>query len=149
MKRALRRLLVLGALLISSACALPTWPANAPLTSGYGVRFFGARPDIHRGVDLDVPIGTPIVSMAGGTVRFAGWMRGFGNVVFIDHAGGLTSVYAHLSEIQVSEGQGVSTAQQIGLSGDTGQVTAPHLHFEVWRFGRPVDPIAVLGGPPG
>lgn len=106
-------------------------------------------PDLHRGVDLDVPVGTPVVSMTSGRVRFAGTMRGFGRVVFIDHAAGYMTVYAHLSEIQVAAGQPVSHAERIGLSGATGSVTAPHLHFEIWRHGRPVDPIAVLGGPPG
>lgn len=131
-----------------AGCALPTWPVHAPLTSGFGLRFDGIRPDLHRGVDLSVPIGTPVVAMASGTVRFAGTMRGFGNVVFIDHRAGLMSVYAHLSRIEVTTGATVRTADPIGLSGATGQVTAPHLHFEVWRYGRPVDPIPILGGRP-
>lgn len=144
MRRGLWVALVVGA----SGCALPTWPVHAPLTSGFGLRFDGVRPDLHRGVDLSVPVGTPIVAMASGTVRFAGTMRGFGNVVFIDHRAGLMSVYAHLSRIEVRAGESVRTAQQIGLSGATGDVTAPHLHFEVWRYGRQVDPIAILGGRP-
>jgi murein DD-endopeptidase MepM/ murein hydrolase activator NlpD len=109
----------------------------------------GGRPDIHRGVDLNVATGTLVEAMADGTVRFAGAMRGFGNVVWIDHAGGIESVYAHLSVIQVDDGQRLSAGDPIGLSGATGDVTAPHLHFEVWRWGRPVDPIPVLGGKPG
>ena len=118
------------------------------MTSGFGLRFDGARPDLHHGVDFSVPVGTPIVAMVSGTVRYAGWMRGFGNVVFIDHSLGLMSVYAHLSRIDVAAGAEVDTAQQIGLSGATGNVTAPHLHFEVWRYGRAVDPIPILGGRP-
>jgi murein DD-endopeptidase MepM/ murein hydrolase activator NlpD len=121
---------------------------DATLTSGFGVRFLGARPDIHRGVDLDVPTGTPVQAMAGGRVRFAGVMSGFGNVVWLDHDGGLVSLYAHLSEISVRDGQEVTAGDLLGRSGATGSVTAPHLHFEVWRWGRPVDPIAILGGKP-
>lgn len=131
-----------------SACGLPRWPVDAPLTSGFGLRFQGLRPDLHRGVDLSVPTGTPVAAMASGYVRFAGVMRGFGNVVWIDHAGGITSVYAHLSEIHVRAGERIGTGYLVGLSGATGDVTAPHLHFEVWRWGRPVDPIPVLGGRP-
>lgn len=148
LKRRALRLGILVAAALVSGCALPRWPVEAPLTSGFGLRFRGASPDIHRGVDLDVPVGTPIASMADGRVRFAGGMRGFGNVVWIDHAAGLLTIYAHLSRIDVTEGQSVSAGQQIGASGATGDVTAPHLHFEVWRFGRPVDPVAVLGGKP-
>ena len=87
--------------------------------------------------------------MARGRVRFSGVMRGFGNVIWIDHPGGFMSVYAHLSRLQVEEGQAVETGEHIGLSGATGDVTAPHLHFEVWRWGRSVDPVPVLGGKPG
>jgi murein DD-endopeptidase MepM/ murein hydrolase activator NlpD len=86
--------------------------------------------------------------MAGGRVRFAGVMRGFGNVIWIDHRAGLLSVYAHLSEIGVRQGDRVDSGAVIGRSGASGSVTAPHLHFEVWRWGRPVDPIPILGGRP-
>lgn len=131
-----------------AGCHLPRWPVAAPLTSGFGMRFMGWRPDIHHGVDLDVPTGTAVAAMANGTVRFAGVMSGFGNVIWIDHAGGIMSIYAHLSRIDVGAGQSVRAGDRIGASGATGSVTAPHLHFEVWRWGRPVDPIAVLGGKP-
>ena len=119
MNRARRRAVVAGLIgMTLSGCQLPRWPVEAPLTSGFGLRFLGMRPDLHRGVDLAVPTGTRVYAMAGGSVRFAGTMSGFGNVIWIDHANGLMSIYAHL-------------------------------HFEVWRWGRPVDPIAVLGGRPG
>lgn len=136
------------ALLVLSGCHLPRWPVEAPITSGFGLRFFGLRPDIHRGVDLDVASGTPVGAMTEASVRFAGVMRGFGNVVWLDHGGGLLTVYAHLSEIHVSEGQRVGPGDVLGLSGATGDVTAPHLHFEVWRWGREVDPVPLLGGVP-
>jgi murein DD-endopeptidase MepM/ murein hydrolase activator NlpD len=121
---------------------------DSDLSSGFGVRFMGVRPDLHRGIDMDVPTGTPVHAMARGQVRFAGVMRGFGNVVWIDHPSGILSLYAHLSEIRVGRGASVRTGEVIGLSGATGDVTAPHLHFEVWRWGRPVDPIPILGGRP-
>lgn len=132
-----------------SACGIPRWPVEAPITSGYGLRVIGGWPDVHRGVDLDVPTGTAIGAMAGGQVRFAGVMRGFGNVVWLDHGGTILTVYAHLSEIRVREGDRVRGGDVIGLSGASGDVTAPHLHFEVWRFGRAIDPIPALGGLPG
>jgi len=146
--RAFRIATFVALLLSATGCHLPRWPVNAALTSGFGVRFLGVRPDIHRGVDLDVPTGTPVQAMASGRVRFAGVMSGFGNVVWLDHDGGLVSVYAHLSTISVRDGQEVTAGDLLGQSGATGSVTAPHLHFEVWRWGRPVDPIAILGGKP-
>lgn len=132
-----------------AGCHLPRWPVDAPVTSGFGLRFLGGRPDIHRGVDLDVPSGTAVEAMYEARVRFAGVMRGFGNVVWLDHGGGTLTVYAHLSEIHVREGQHISGGTVLGLSGASGDVTAPHLHFEVWRWGREVDPVPLLGGLPG
>lgn len=146
----MRATVALGlSLALLTGCALPRWPVDAGLTSGFGLRFLGMRPDLHRGVDLDVPSGTPVVSMAGGSVRFAGVQRGFGNVVWVDHVAGLASAYAHLSRIDVRQGERVTAGQLLGLSGATGNASGPHLHFEVWRWGRPVDPIPVLGGKPG
>ena len=139
---------LLAVTVLLSACAFPRWPVEATITSGFGLRFRGWRPDLHRGVDLSVPTGTPVSAMVGGTVRFAGVQRGFGNVVWIDHVAGYSTAYAHLSELRVQSGERVRTGQLVGLSGATGDVTAPHLHFEVWRWGRPVDPIPVLGGKP-
>ena len=86
--------------------------------------------------------------MADGRVRFSGVMRGFGTVVWVDHAGGIMSVYAHLSELRVTDGRNIEAGELLGLSGATGDATAPHLHFEVWRWGRAIDPIPVLGGRP-
>lgn len=143
-----RRGIVAAALVLLTGCALPRWPVQAPVTSDFGLRFRGIWPDVHRGVDMDVPSGTPVGAMTSGTVRFAGAMRGFGNVIWIDHASGILSLYAHLSEIRVRQGERIGAGQVIGLSGATGDVTAPHLHFEVWRWGRPVDPVPVLGGLP-
>ena len=115
------------------------------MTSPFGLRWRGG-PEIHRGIDLDVPTGTPVRAMDDGRVRFAGAMRGFGRVVWIDHGRTTLTISAHLSRIDVRAGQRVEAGQPIGLSGATGDVTGPHLHFEVWRWGRPVDPVPLLGG---
>ena len=147
MKR--RRTLLALLLLATAGCSIPRWPVDAGMTSAYGFRFSGVRPDVHRGVDLDVPSGTPVRAMADARVRFAGVMSGFGNVIWLDHGGSVLSVYAHLSEIHVAAGTLVQGGHVIGRSGATGNVTGPHLHFEVWRWGRPVDPVPLLGGRPG
>jgi murein DD-endopeptidase MepM/ murein hydrolase activator NlpD len=86
--------------------------------------------------------------MAPGRVRFAGIQRGFGNVVWLDHGGGVITVYAHLAAIRVNTGEAVKGRQVIALSGSSGDVSAPHLHFEIWRWGREVDPVPLLGGFP-
>ncbi|MFQ5536053.1 MAG: M23 family metallopeptidase [Gemmatimonadota bacterium] len=132
-----------------AGCGLPRWPVDTPMTSPFGLRFRGIRPEIHRGVDLAAPSGTPVHAMAAGRVRFAGTMRGYGKVIWLDHGGSVLSVYAHLSEIRVQPGRRVRAGEVIGLTGSSGDVTAPHLHFEVWRWGREVDPAPLLGGRPG
>jgi murein DD-endopeptidase MepM/ murein hydrolase activator NlpD len=129
-------------------CGIPRWPVDAPLSSDFGLRMRGIRPDIHRGVDFSVPTGTEIRAIADARVRFAGTMSGFGNVVWLDHGGSILSVYAHLSVIRVTEGAFVRRGDVVGSSGATGDVTAPHLHFEVWRNGREVDPVPLMGGRP-
>jgi len=132
----------------STGCAVPRWPVEAGITSPYGVRFRGILPGVHRGVDLGVPHGTPVRPMAPGTVRFAGSMQGYGTVVWIDHGGGVLTVYAHLSSFIVRERQRVGGDTVIGYSGASGEVSGPHLHFEVWRWGRQQDPVPLLGGFP-
>jgi murein DD-endopeptidase MepM/ murein hydrolase activator NlpD len=131
-----------------AACSLPRWPVNAPLTSPYGLRFLGLRPDLHHGVDISVPIGTPVTAMKSGTVAFAGEMRGYGLVVVLRHGARVRTVYAHLSQLNVQTGQRVAGKQVIGLSGRSGNASSPHLHFEVQRWGHAEDPVPLLGGPP-
>lgn len=145
----LRALWVTVGVLAVAGCSVPRWPVDAPMTSAFGLRFSGILPGTHRGVDLDVPHGTPVRAMADAQVRFAGVMSGFGNVVWLDHGGDVLSVYGHLSAIHVAAGSLVEGGSVIGLSGATGDATGPHLHFEVWRWGRPVDPVPLLGGKPG
>ena len=133
----------------TAGCAIPRWPVDAPMTSAFGIRLRGIRPEVHRGVDLGVPEGTEVRAMAPGRVRFAGIQRGFGNVVWLDHGGEVLTVYAHMSTIQVRTGDLVEGQATLGLSGSTGDARGPHLHFEVWRWGREVDPLPLLGGRPG
>jgi murein DD-endopeptidase MepM/ murein hydrolase activator NlpD len=118
------------------------------MTSPFGMRWSGVLPIVHRGVDVAMPEGTPVRAMARGRVRFAGEMSGYGKVVWMDHPRGVLTVYAHLSEIYVTTGEEVEHRAVIARSGATGRVTAPHLHFEVWVAGRPVDPVLFLGRRP-
>lgn len=134
--------------LLSASCVVPRWPVDGPMTSAFGVRWRGVLPEIHRGVDIAVPDGTPVLAMAPGTVRFSGTMRGYGTVIWMDHGGDVLSVYAHLQESRVATGERVDAGAVIALSGRSGDVTGPHLHFEIWRWGRQADPVLLLGGPP-
>lgn len=136
-------------LLAGSACSIPRWPVDGPISSSFGVRFRGVLPGVHRGVDIPVPTGTEVRPMAPGRVRFAGTMSGYGQVVWLDHGGEVLTVYAHLSEIRVSSGEPVDRDRVVGLTGMSGDATGPHLHFEIWRWGRPWDPVPLLGGFPG
>jgi murein DD-endopeptidase MepM/ murein hydrolase activator NlpD len=141
-------LLLLFLALGQGGCTIPRWPVEGPLISPYGIRFRGLSPDLHRGVDIQVPDGTEVKAMAGGRVRFAGVMTGYGSVIWLDHGRSMLTVYAHLSSIAVGQGENVEGGQVIGLSGHSGNATGPHLHFEVWRHGREVDPVPFLGGFP-
>lgn len=132
----------------TAACSVPRWPVAGPMTSPFGLRWSGFLPGVHHGVDISLPEGTPVRAMASGRVRYAGWMTGYGRVIWLEHFGGTLSVYAHLSRIDVQGGERVSGRQVIGLSGSSGDVSGAHLHFEVWAAGRPVDPVPFLGRPP-
>jgi murein DD-endopeptidase MepM/ murein hydrolase activator NlpD len=116
------------------------WPANGPVSSGFGMRW--GR--LHAGIDIPLPEGTGIRAAAGGSVAIAGWVGGYGNYICIQHSGGLSTCYGHLSSIGVSVGQSVSQGAVIGASGNTGNSTGPHLHFETRVGGNPVDPLGYL-----
>jgi murein DD-endopeptidase MepM/ murein hydrolase activator NlpD len=115
------------------------WPVSGPVTSGYGWRW--GR--MHEGIDIGAPCGTPIRAAASGTIVYAGWMDGYGNIVIIDHGGGIGTAYGHQSAIYVGGGS-VSQGQTIGAVGSTGHSTGCHLHFEVRVNGTPVDPLGYL-----
>src|SRR5688500_7190287 len=131
-----------------TGCSLPRWPVHAALTSPYGLRMDGVFPEIHRGVDLAAPTGTPVLAMRDGTVHFAGTMGGYGTVVILQHGTNTRSVYAHLSELRVRTGDRVEGQQLIALSGASGNASGPHLHFEIQRWGRAEDPVLLLGSRP-
>ncbi len=99
---------------------------------------------LHKGIDLAVPVGTPAHATADGRVRFSGRQRGYGEMVIIDHAGGFTTVYAHLRKRLVNAGDAVARGQTIGLTGRSGNATGPHLHYEIRRDGRSEDPAPYL-----
>jgi len=132
--------------------ALPMTPLRKPLagelqmTSTFGYRtdpFFG-RPALHSGVDLREEYGTPVKATAAGTISVAGPQGGYGNLVEIDHGGGLSTRYGHLSAINVVPGQQVSPGAVVGRVGSTGRSTGPHLHYEVRIDGEAVDPSRFL-----
>ena len=144
----MKRLSLACCLIALAACQTPQWPVEGPIRSPFGVRGGGILGDMHRGIDLVAAMGTPVRPILSGRVRSAGTMSGYGKVIWVNHGKDALSVYAHLSEIAVKEGQEVTKATVIGRTGQSGNATGPHLHFEFWRWGREVDPVQVLGKPP-
>ena len=122
------------------------WPVTGVITSPFGPRRspFGGAPEFHQGLDIGANMGTTVTAAASGTILSAGWYGGYGNYILIDHGGGMSTGYGHLSRIFVSTGQQVQRGQAIGAVGSTGASTGPHLHFEVRISGKPVDPMAYL-----
>lgn len=120
-------------------------PVSGRMTSRYGMRrhpILGIR-RMHTGVDFSARHGTPIYAATDGRVKFAGRNGGYGNYVRLDHPGNLDTAYAHLSRIAVRNGQNVARGQVIGYVGSTGLSTGPHLHYEMYRSGKRVDPMSV------
>ncbi|MET9790687.1 M23 family metallopeptidase [Streptomyces canus] len=129
----------------SSGYTLPV--TGATIGTGYRVAGSMWSSGYHTGVDFVVPTGTSLKAVAAGTVVSAGWGGAYGNQVVIKLNDGYYAQYAHLSQLSVSAGQTVTEGQQIGLSGATGNVTGPHLHFEIRTtpdYGSDVDPVAYL-----
>ncbi|MDD3798699.1 MAG: M23 family metallopeptidase [Novosphingobium sp.] len=120
-------------------------PANGQISSGFGMRrhpILGYM-RMHKGLDFKASYGSPIYAVTDGTVVFAGRHGGHGNFVKLDHGGGLATGYAHMSRIAVSNGTHVRRGQVIGYVGSTGLSTGPHLHYEMYRNGRTVNPASV------
>ena len=149
MKRSSTRMLAATTVIGMVGCGLPRWPVEGPIIAPFGVRWEADGPTIHKGVDIVVPTGTPVYAMSSGNVSFAGTMTDFGLVVLLDHRDGISTLYAHLSEILVVKGQALTRDESLGLSGASGNATGPHLHFEIRGRGHQLDPVAMLGGPPG
>lgn len=123
------------------------WPVAGKLEGGFGGRrnpFGGNSFEFHSGQDIEAAMGDPIVSGASGKVSFTGWQNGYGQLVVIDHGGGLTTRYGHLSHIDVAPGQWVGRGEFIGRVGSTGRSTGPHLHYEVRINDEPVNPLQYL-----
>ncbi len=115
-------------------------------TSGFGRRTAptAGASTFHKGIDWATPVGTTVVASCGGTVSRAGWAKGYGNVIFIDHPDGRQTRYGHLSKIYVSVGQKVSQGEKIAASGNTGVSTGPHIHFEILINGSQVNPLSYM-----
>jgi murein DD-endopeptidase MepM/ murein hydrolase activator NlpD len=124
------------------------WPITGPVSSEFGGRSspYGRSWEFHPGLDIRALSGTPVAAAGSGTVVYAGRMRGYGNMVVVDHGVGLKTVYAHLSAIYADLGRRVETGQVIGAVGQTGRATGPHLHYEVRVGTAPVDPMCYLSG---
>ena len=114
--------------------------SNFRYTSGFGRRW--GR--MHNGIDMAGPVGTPVNATGDGTVIFAGWQSGYGNLIKIQHELGTETRYGHLSKIRVKTGQRVSQGERIGDMGNTGRSTGPHLHYEVHVNGRAVNPMSFI-----
>jgi murein DD-endopeptidase MepM/ murein hydrolase activator NlpD len=135
-------------ILAQASSALPLGkPTNTTAqSSGFGVRPdpFTGRSAFHAGLDFPAPIMTPIYATAPGVVSFTGQRAGYGLTVEIDHGGGFKTRFGHLAALSVKIGQKVGAHQNIGSMGSSGRSTGPHLHYEVWKDGRPQDPSSFL-----
>jgi septal ring factor EnvC (AmiA/AmiB activator) len=99
-----------------------------------------------KGIDFAAPAGETVRAVAPGAIRFAGWFRGYGRMVIVDHGEGWFTVCAHLDEIGVAVGDAVGTGQPLGTVGDTGSLAGPLLYFEIRKGSEPVDPTRWLAG---
>jgi len=122
------------------------WPVAGTLSSPYGHRRHPVRLEerFHTGVDLSVPPATEVKVTAHGIVSFAGWTENSGNVVVVEHGHGFRTAYAHNRKALVRVGQRLSRGDVVGLSGSTGISTGPHVHYEIWKDGRHINPVAFL-----
>ena len=123
------------------------WPVNGAVSSGFGKR---GRRSLHSGIDIPMPKGTSIRAARDGVVKLVASaksrsFRGYGNVVIVDHGGGIATLYAHCLDIKVRQGQRVRQGETLATVGRTGRATTNHVHFEVRINGKPVNPIPFLG----
>ena len=131
---------------IAGSTGRMVWPAEGDITSPFGWRthpIFGTQ-NLHTGIDIGADYGDSVHAADGGVVIHSDWMGGYGNAVIIDHGNGISTLYAHNSQLLVSEGQTVVKGQTISRVGSTGYSTGPHLHFEVRQGGTPVNPLGFL-----
>ena len=123
-----------------------TWPVSGPVVSPFGWRIHPILHyrKMHTGIDIAVGYGVPVHAADSGTVIYATWMGGYGNVIIVDHGNSISTLYAHQSSLAVGAGAHVGRGQVVGYVGSTGFSTGPHLHFEVRVNGNPVDPMGYL-----
>jgi septal ring factor EnvC (AmiA/AmiB activator) len=118
------------------------WPAEGRVVGEFGAQVhprFGTK-TFRNGIDIDVAEGANIAAVASGHVLYTGWFRGYGNLIIVDHGGEYYTLYAHVADIRVAEGDEVKQGQIIGTVGDTGALGGPRLYFEVRQSGKPQDP---------
>jgi len=120
------------------------WPVRGRISSPYGVRVLNGRKEFHAGIDIGGPTGTNIVAAESGRVSYAGYMRGYGNIIILSHDRGYSTVYGHNSVNLVKKGQYVKRGSIIGKVGRTGNASGSHLHFEIRLSGKPVNPLPYL-----
>lgn len=123
------------------------WPVAGAMRGGFGVRrnpFGGSSSEFHKGQDIHATYGAPVIATADGVVVLAGWLRGYGQVVYVDHGNGISTRYGHLSRIDATVGQVIKRGDQLGLVGSTGRSTGPHLHYEVRVDGQATNPTPYL-----
>ena len=122
------------------------WPLAGYVSSPFGMRMhpiFGVN-RMHTGIDIDAPLGAPIVAAARGVVAFSGWLGGYGNTVIVQHDQIHTTLYSHLNSLPVDKDQELEQGEILGYVGMTGWTTGPHLHFEIRKNGDPVNPASYL-----
>ena len=118
-------------------------------TSEFGTRkdpFNSKRREFHKGIDIACSIGTEVRAARSGRVIFTGWKEGYGNLVIVEHEFGYQSYYGHLSRFRVRVGDEITTSQVLALSGNTGRSTGPHLHFEIRKNGKSLNPSTFIRG---
>lgn len=120
------------------------WPVRGKISSPYGMRVISGRKDFHAGMDIGGPTGTNILAAESGRISYAGYMRGYGNVIILSHERGYSTVYGHNSVNLVKKGQYVKKGSIIGKVGRTGNASGSHLHFEIRLSGKPVNPLSYL-----
>lgn len=147
-----QQLTVLESLMMNHKLQQQVHPSGRPIKSGWISSYFGrridpftGRPSFHPGIDFAGKMGSPVLAVASGVVVFAGRDHGYGNLVQIDHGNGYATRYGHCEKILVKVGDKVRKNQKIALMGSTGRSTGPHVHFEVLRHGKIVNPARYVG----
>ncbi len=124
------------------------YPVPGDISSPFGMREHptSGKDDFHSGIDLAISPGTPVKATADGIVSYSGWHGGSGNLVGLEHGHGFSTFYAHNKSTVVNIGQKVRRGDIIGYSGTTGNSTGPHVHYEIWKDGKAINPAAYLKG---